>query len=167
VFLRALAQVRRAVPRAKGIVVGGSVPYEPGYRDQLLALGQALGLSGNVAFHDYRPDVPRLMSALDVLVLPSVSPEPFGRVLIEAMAAGKPVVATDAGATPEVIDDGEQGLLVPANDAQSMAAAVTRLLLDSSLATSMGQKGRRRVEARFTAQHYVDGVQAIYREVLT
>ena len=166
VFLRAMAQVRVAVPQARGIVVGDPVPYEPGYRDRLLSLRQELGLSDCVAFHDFRPDVPALMSAIDVLVLPSTSPEPFGRVLIEAMAAGKPVVATDAGATGEVIDNGEQGLLVPANDAQAMGDAVTRLLLDPCLAKAMGQKGRHRVEARFTARHYVDGVQAVYREVL-
>jgi glycosyltransferase involved in cell wall biosynthesis len=131
-----------------------------------LALRQELGLSDHVAFHAFRQDVPALMSALDVLVLPSTSPEPFGRVLIEAMAAGKPVVATDAGATSEIIDDGEQGLLVSANDAEAMADAIARLLLDPCLAKAMGQKGRHKVEARFTAQHYVDGVQAVYREVL-
>jgi len=166
VFLRAMAEVRRAVPRVKGIVVGASVPHEPNYKDRLLALRRELGLDYRVAFHDYRPDVPALMAALDVIVLPSSSPEPFGRVLIEAMAASKPVVATDAGAVREVIADGEHGLLVPVDDAGAMAEAVKRLLLDPRLAGSMGLKGRREVEARFTAQHYVNGVQAVYREVL-
>lgn len=167
VFLRALARVVQAVPRAQGIVIGAPVPHEPGYKDELLALRDELGLTERVAFGEFRLDVPTVMSALDVLVLASISPEPFGRVLIEAMAAGKPVVATDAGAAREVVDDGVQGLLVPPRDAQALAQAIIHILTHPDLARSMGQEGRTRVEQRFGTRQYVDGVQAMYDMVLS
>jgi glycosyltransferase involved in cell wall biosynthesis len=106
------------------------------------------------------------MAALDVLVLASTSPEPFGRVLIEAMAASKPVVATDAGAAREIIADGVQGVLVSPGDAQALARALIRILSDPALAATMGRSGRATVQDRFTAQQYAEGVQAVYRELL-
>jgi glycosyltransferase involved in cell wall biosynthesis len=166
VFLKALALVKDAVPRVRGIIAGDSVPHEPGYRASLEALQKGLDLQERVTFCGHRADVPAVMSALDVLVLASTSPEPFGRVLIEAMAAGKPVVATGAGAVPEIIQDGEQGLIVAPGDPGALAEAVIRLLSDPGLARTMGQKGRLRVEERFEVRQYVDGVQAVYRELL-
>lgn len=166
VYLRAMALVQQVVPRVRGIIVGGSVPHEPDYRASLLALQQDLRLTERVMFFDHRSNVPAMMSALDVLVLASTSPEPFGRVLIEAMAASKPVVATNGGATPEIIEDGEQGLLVAPGDPSALADAVIRILADRGLASSMGRKGRLRVQERFHVRQYVDDVQAIYRELL-
>jgi glycosyltransferase involved in cell wall biosynthesis len=87
-------------------------------------------------------------------------------VLIEAMAAGKPVVATDAGAAREIVQHGVEGLLVPAGDAQALAGAVVRLLSDPDLAQTMGQRGQTTVRERFGVQQYVDGVQAVYRGLL-
>ncbi len=166
VFLRAMALVKDAVPSAKGIVIGDPVPYEPDYRDLLLASCAELGLSERVTFRSFRLDVPAVMSALDVLVLASISPEPFGRVLIEAMAAGKPVVATDAGAVPEIIEDGIQGLLVSPGDVQALAEAIIHILTHRDLAVAMGQQGQARVREHFNLQQYVDGVQSVYRDLL-
>lgn len=165
-FLRAMAQVKEEVPRAKGIVVGEVAAENPGYLDVLLALRDDLGLAHCVDMAGFRMDVPVVMSALDVLVLASTSPEPFGRVLIEAMAAGKPVIATDAGAAREIIEDGVHGLLVPVGDAASMARAIIYLLTHREIALLMGQKGQTRVRERFGMQQYTDGVQRVYRELL-
>ncbi len=166
VFLTAMARVRTAVPNARGIVIGDPVPYEPDYRSMLLALRDELGLADHIIFSGFRSDMATVMSALDVLVLASISPEPFGRVLIEAMAAGKPVVATDAGAAREIIEDGVQGLLVPPGDVQALARAIVHILTHRDLAVAMGRKGQARVRERFNVQQYVDGVQAVYRELL-
>ncbi len=166
VFLRAMALVMEAVPQARGVVIGDPVPYDERYRGALLALRDELGLGTNVRFHPFQQDVPSTMSALDLVVLASTSPEPFGRVLIEAMAAGKPVVATDAGATREIIEDGTHGLLVPAGDAQALAKAIVRILTNPDRAEAMGGKGRERVQSQFGIQQYVSGVQAVYRELL-
>jgi glycosyltransferase involved in cell wall biosynthesis len=166
VFLKAMAVIRDRLPQARGIVIGDPVPYDMAYRDQLLTLRDELGLSEQVTFCGFRKDLPMVMAALDVLVLASISPEPFGRVLIEAMAAAKPVVATDAGAAREIVDHGVEGLLVPAEDAQALAGAVAQLLSDPDLARTMGQRGRATVRERFGVQQYVDGVQAVYRQLL-
>jgi glycosyltransferase involved in cell wall biosynthesis len=166
VFLRAMPLVMEAVPQARGVVIGDPVPYDQGYHDVLLALRDELGLGRSVLFHPFQQDVPAIMSALDLVVLASTSPEPFGRVLIEAMAAAKPVVATDAGATREIIEDGTHGLLVPAGDAPALAAAIVSILTHRDRALTMGSKGRERVQSQFGMEQYVHSVQAVYHELL-
>lgn len=167
IFLRAMALVREAVPRAKGVVIGEPVPYDLDYNRLLRALCAELGLSEHVIFSGFRQDVPAVMSVLDVVVLASTSPEPFGRVLIEAMAAGKPVVATSGGATREIVEHGTHGLLVPPGDAHELAQAIIRVLTDRDMAAAMGKQGRARVRERFNMRQLVDGVQAIYEELLS
>jgi glycosyltransferase involved in cell wall biosynthesis len=166
VFLRAMAQVKDVVPQAKGIIVGEVAAESPGYLDALLTLRNELALADQVVFSGFRMDVPVVMSALDILVLASTSPEPFGRVLIEAMAAGTPVVAADAGAAREIIEDGVQGLLVPPGEAGAMARAIIYLLTHRDTAILMGQRGQDRVQKRFGVQQYCDNVQSVYRALL-
>jgi len=167
VFLQAMTRVRDELPAAKGIIVGDAPPEQPKFREELLALSDKLGLSESLIFSPFRMDVPTIMSSLDVLVLASTSPEPFGRVLIEAMAAGKPVVVTDAGAAREIISDGVQGILVAPGDAEAMARAIIYLLTHRDAALLMGQRGQDRVRERFGMQQYVDSVQSVYRELLS
>jgi len=166
VFLRAMARVKDAIPQARGIVVGEVAAENPGYLDVLLSLRNELGLADRVVFGGFQMDVPAVMSALDILVLASTSPEPFGRVLIEAMAAGKPVVATDAGAAREIIEDGVHGLLVPAGEAEAMARAIISLLTHRDAALVMGRRGQERARERFDTQQYSANVQSVYRELL-
>ena len=87
-----------------------------------------LGLGDRVRFLGHRGDVPRLMQAVDVMVHPSIEAEPFGRTLVEAMLAGVPVIATDAGAAADILESGRAGTLVPPNDAQALARAVASVL---------------------------------------
>lgn len=166
IFLRAMALIREMVPKAKGIIVGDPPPNKPQYLEMLLSLRDQLGLKDCTIFSGFRMDVPVVMSALDVVVLASTSPEPFGRVLIEAMAAGKPVVAADAGAVREIVENGVQGLIVPTGDALALAHAVAHLLIHRDLAMTMGQQGQARVREKFSLQQYVNGVQLVYRELL-
>jgi glycosyltransferase involved in cell wall biosynthesis len=167
VFLRAMALVKSSVPQARGVVIGDPVPYDLEYRQSLLSLRDGLGLSDGVVFRSFQRDVAEVMAALDVLVLASTSPEPFGRVLIEAMAAGKPIVATDGGAAREIVEHGNQGLLVPPGDEQALADAIVSILTDRDRAAVMGERGRTTARARFGVQQHVDAVQAVYRELLT
>jgi glycosyltransferase involved in cell wall biosynthesis len=166
VFLRAMALVKETVPQARGIVIGDAVPYDLDYGPSLVALRDELGLSGQVIFSPFQQDMPATMAALDLLVLASTSPEPFGRVLIEAMAAGKPVIATDAGAAQEIITHGVHGLLVPPGDVQALANAVVQILTQPTMAREMGQKGRTRARQEFGVRRYVDSVQGVYHELL-
>lgn len=124
VAIEALARV----PGANLIIVGSPLFGEVQYEAKLRALTEELGLKDRVTFLGQRSDVGRLMQAVDLVVHPSVDPEPFGRTLVEAMLARTPVVATDAGAAAEILSSGEAGILVPPGDTQALAEAALQAL---------------------------------------
>jgi glycosyltransferase involved in cell wall biosynthesis len=124
-----------------------------------------LGLAEDVHFLGWRDDIPELLALCNLFVLPSLG-EHFGRVLIEAMAMEKAVVATDAGGVPEVVVHGETGLLVPPGQPKEMADAVVDIVKDPARAARLGKAGRKRVEAEFDITKDVHAIEAIYVEVL-
>jgi glycosyltransferase involved in cell wall biosynthesis len=109
----------------------------------------------------HRAEVPDVLAALDLLVCPSIR-EPFGMVLVEAMAAGRPVIASDSGGPPEIVEHGESGLLFKTGDAAELAEAVLRLLRDPALAARLATRGRARVAERFTRARYAGEMEALY-----
>ncbi|HID63265.1 MAG TPA: glycosyltransferase family 1 protein [Anaerolineae bacterium] len=167
-FLEALAQAAEQLPYLRGLIVGEpeNSPMNRAYLQRLKHLVESLELEDKVVFTGFRTDVPRLIAALDVVVLSSSAPEPFGRVVIEGMAAGKPVIATAAGGVPEIIEDGVSGILVPPKDARAMGKAILRLLSDREMARRMGLAARQRVEERFSARGYVAATQKAYDALL-
>ena len=167
VFLRALASIAPQVPNLKALIVGDpDPPMETGYLQRLLTLTQELGLSDLVRFTGFYSDIPAMMASLDVLVHSSSSPEPFGIVVIEGMAAGKPVIATRAGGVLDIIEDGTSGLLVPVGDEQAMAEAILTLARNREAAVRLGAEARQRVAARFTVTQYAQTMQTIYNSLL-
>lgn len=163
VFLEAAAKISGG---EHFLVIGGDTrpPGTEGYNcymQELEQLAASLGLAERVTFTGFRQDVPSVMASLDILVNAS-SAEPFGRTLIEAMAAGKPVIGTQAGGAPEIIVHGETGLLVPPNDVDAMAQAMHDLIQHSSKREEMGQAGYRRAVAKFSIQAHVRQIEAIY-----
>jgi glycosyltransferase involved in cell wall biosynthesis len=167
-FLEAVAQVAQQIPTIRGLIVG-EPEYTPRNREyfrKLQSLTGSLGLEDKVTFTGFRSDVPRLMSALDVVVLSSSAPEPFGRVVIEGMAASKPVVATAAGGVLDIIEDGVSGLLVPCKNSKAMAQAILRCLSSRAEAERIGRAARQRVAHRFTVSHHVAAVQGVYDGIL-
>jgi len=140
-------------------------PGSAGYFRDLQRTIRQHSLEDHVIFTGFRTDVPNLLNAFDMVVSASWS-ETFGLSLAEAMALGKPVVATDVGGTGEVVSDGETGLLVPSQDSPSLASAVVNLASDRSTMTAMGVAGRSRVESRFSMESYVQGVTSVYEEIL-
>jgi glycosyltransferase involved in cell wall biosynthesis len=117
-------------------------------------------------FAGFRPDVPALLCAADVLVLPSVFPEGSPVAVLEAMAMEVPVVATSVGGVPELVRDGETGLLVPPGDVAALAAAVVRLLSDRAGAVAMARRARQRVLERHTVTSMVDRLERSFTRVL-
>jgi glycosyltransferase involved in cell wall biosynthesis len=113
-----------------------------------------------------RDDVPRLLPDATVAVVPPVWEEAFGLTVVEAMAAGVPVVATRVGAIPELVQDGENGLLVPPGDAPALVGAVERVLGDDALRARLVARGRATVRERFTIARAVDDLYAIVAELL-
>ncbi len=155
-LVEAMAAVQAAHPSAVCLLAGqGSM------RAELERQIGAAGLGGTVRLLGFRTDVPALMAAADVFVLPAPA-EPFGLVLLEAMAAGRPVVAVAAGGPVEIVPDGQAGLLVPPADAAALAAALGRLLADPPLRHRMGAAGRTRWQDRFTVDRMAEATAAAY-----
>jgi len=162
VFLRALARVASKQPQVQGLIVGGPEVNSPHLPRQLRQLAASLDLGEAVHFAGHRDEIGPAIAAMDILAHTSTEPEPFGRVLIEGMAMSKPVVASAAGGVPEIIIDGETGLLVTPGDVDALAEALLSLLQDPHRAAVLGSAGRRRVEDLFTIQRHVHQVQQVY-----
>jgi glycosyltransferase involved in cell wall biosynthesis len=151
-LLDALPAVRARHPTVRAVIVGGAHEPEPDYPDLLQRQVRALGLGDVVTFAGFQPDVPRWMQAMDIVVHAS-DREPFGIVVPEAMALGKPVVAGAAGGPAEIITPGVDGLLAPFEDAPALAGALLRYLDDPSFAAQCGAAAARRARD-FSAQRY-------------
>jgi hypothetical protein len=162
VFLSAMAHVHEMRPDVRAVIVGAPHETEPHYADELRAQAAALGLSNVVTFAGFQANVPDWMQAMDVFVHAS-DREPFGIVVIEAMALGKPVIAGSEGGPAEIITDGGDGLLVPYGDDRSLANAILRYLDDHAFAVRVGAAARVRA-AVFDDRTYAANVIAALRE---
>ena len=160
VLLRALPAILAAFPRG-GLVLAGEGPS----RRELEAEALRLGIADRAVFLGFRRDVPALLGAIDLFVQPSIY-EGFGISLLEAMAAGLPIVASRVGGIPEMVQDGATGLLVPPQDPAALAAAVVRLLRDGDAARRLGEAAARGARARYSLQAVAARVEALYREIL-
>ena len=159
-LLEAAALVVRSHPSARFVVVGDGPLRQP-----LEEKARALGLNGTVRFLGAVPNASSLLPHFDIFVLSSLW-EGMSNSLLEAMAAGKPVVATDVGGSPEVVIDGKTGILVPPNDPEALADAMLRLLADRELARSLGEAGRVRVQSEFTLETMVARLEELYDSLL-
>jgi glycosyltransferase involved in cell wall biosynthesis len=154
VLIRAVERLRRTHPRARLLLVGDG-PLRP----DLEKVADELG--SNVIFTGTRTDVARLLSAMDIFVLPSLK-EAMPIALLEAMAMRLPVVATSVGGVPEIVEDGESGLLVPPGDEQALHAALQRLAADPALMSTLASAGQAHVRANFTLDSMIARVEQLY-----
>jgi glycosyltransferase involved in cell wall biosynthesis len=157
ILLRAVPEVVEQHPNVIFLVVGDETAGEHGYKEYLLKLCHELGIERYVKYLPFIDDVPRLMAALDVFVLPSFS-ETFGLVVVEAMAMERPIIATNAGGLPEIITDGKTGLLVKPRDATAVAWAIHRVLSDSALRSSLGHLAREEALRRYDFDSCIDSL---------
>lgn len=162
VFIAAMARVHTLRRNARAVIVGAPHETEPAYAEALRAQASALGLDGVLTFAGFQSNVPEWMQAMDVFVHAS-DHEPFGIVVIEAMALGKPVIAGSAGGPAEVITNDADGVLVPFGDDESLARAILRYLDDPELAARIGAAARIRA-AVFDDRTYAAQVIAALRE---
>jgi len=163
-FLRAAAALKERFPNARFLVVGGATYAPRQYEMYLKDLSHALGLDNCVIFTGFRRDVLNAIAAMDVLVC-AADEEALGRVVLEAMALGKPVVATKAGGPCETVEDGVTGMLVRPNDSRSLAEAIARMLENPENAGQMGRRARERAESSYSIEQNVARVQEVYRIV--
>lgn len=164
-LLHAFAAIRTRHPDAHLVLVGSDDERGGAYATELEAYARDLGVADAVHLLGFRSDALGIVSELDVLVLPSTI-EGMPLVVLEAMALGTPVVATAAGGTPEAVDDGGTGLLVPVGDVNALAAALDRLLADALLRDELGRAARTRIAAHFDARHHDRRILEIYDEAV-
>ena len=163
-LIRSFEVVVKQFPRAELWIVGEAEPKSQGYLAELKLLVQRLGLSERVKFTGHERNVPELLQKVDLVVLSSTGQEAFGRVLIEAGAAGVPVVATRVGGVPEVVLDRKTGLLVPPGDPMALATGITALLKDRALAAELARENRRRAETIYPMSRMVSQTLEVYQE---
>jgi glycosyltransferase involved in cell wall biosynthesis len=167
-FLEAIAEVIQSQPDTKALIVGApdSTPASQAYYRRLQQSVSELQLSDHVVFTGFRADVPLIMAASDIMVHSASEPEPFGRVVVEAMLAGRPVVATAAGGVLDIVEDQVTGLLVPPKNATLMAQAIKQLLQNREQARIMGQRAQQSARERFSVEQHVTAVQRVYQKIL-
>lgn len=163
VLLWAASMLRGRWPGLQLVIIGGDAGGSS-YAAKLKDLARNLRLS--VRFCGYRRQAARFMRAFDMLVVPSRA-EPFGLVTVEALARGVPVVATRSGGSREIVRDGQEGLLVPPDDPEALAAAISLLLADHTLHARCAEAGPRRVAAAFTLDRQVASTEKVYSLVLS
>ena len=163
-FLRAAARIDAEIGNVRFLVVGGTTFSKESYLDELHDLTHALALTGKVIFSGFRTDIPQLTSAMDICVLPSVLPDPCPLVLFDYMASAKPIVASSTGGIPEIIEHGEDGLLVDARKADELADAILRLLKDEPLRRRISEAAQKKVEKYFSIEKFVQQFEQLYLE---
>jgi glycosyltransferase involved in cell wall biosynthesis len=162
VLLAAAARLKARAPGVRFVIIGQA---EGGLYERLVALRGELGLADDVRFLGFRDDVPRLLQALDAVVLTSRS-EGFSLATVQAMAAGVPVVATRCGGPEEILTDGCTGLLVENGSPEAVAAGIERLRADKGLREALGRAARHDAESRFTLEAQLRAYDALYEECI-
>jgi glycosyltransferase involved in cell wall biosynthesis len=165
IFVAAAQQLASTFPTARFICIGGAYPGNESHVDELRRRADCAGIGHRFDITGDIEDVAAATAALDIAVMPSVVPEPFGNVVMEAMCLGKPVVASANGGGREQIEEGVTGFLVPPGDADALARALGTLLADPERARAMGEAGRRRFEALFTFEKGHAAIRRLYAEL--
>jgi glycosyltransferase involved in cell wall biosynthesis len=163
-FLEAAVRVGNCMPSARFLIVG-SAKVNPPYKQVLEDCVSRLKLHGRVIFTGERTDVPKLLAEVNLSVLPSLG-EGLSNSLLEAMAAGLPVIATNVGGNPEIVRDGQNGILVPARDSAALGDAILHILSSPALARRFGENGRQLAAKDFSLQSTIRRTEDLYLKLL-
>jgi glycosyltransferase involved in cell wall biosynthesis len=164
IFIDAAKELTNRGIEAQYQIIGAPLFGEADYEAKIKKQAEPLG--NRMEFLGFRSDVPALLRQLDILAHCSVSPEPFGQVVVEGMAEGLPVVASDGGGVTEIIEQGTHGIRTPMGNAVALADALQDLLQHPEKASKLGRSAHGRVREKFTATHSARGVESFYRELL-
>ncbi len=160
-LIESIPTIIETLPQSKILIVGDGPPL----RERLEALSKELGVRDNVIFAGFRNDIKEILSAVDLLVVPSLL-EGFPMIILEAMAMAKPIVATNIDGITEQITDGVNGILIPPKDPSALAKSVVRVLNDKELARTMGLAAREKVKQEFSVEKMVAKTEKIYLSLL-
>lgn len=165
-FVKAVHEVRKRIPNLEVWIVGSEGKGKTKYTEEIRQTIRQLNLESCVQMLGTRRDIPELMRQSDLLVLGTLVPEAFGRVIVEAGAMGTPVVTTALGGVVDIIDSGENGLLVLPGDIPAMAKAMIQVLENPALAQDFAEKLREKVNRQFSLDQMTDATLKVYKEVL-
>lgn len=166
-FILAMSMVKKQIPDARFIIFGGGFnPELSEYVQSLHNFATQLGLSNQVTWADFEENIPAMMGSMDILVHPT-SQEGSGRIVMEAMTAGKPVVGVRSGGVQELIQDGETGILVEPGSAEQLAASVIQLLSNPEKSKQFGVNAETYAQKYFSHETMMASIQTVYREVLS
>lgn len=163
--LVAAAKGLRGIRGVKIVIVGSGKGQEGNIEPQLHQMIKEQGLEDQIVLAGHRQDVPVLMKAFDVFCHTSIEPEPFATVVVEAMLAGVPVIATNVGGTPEIVSDSQTGFLVPPSDPLTLAAVLSHLSRDQKLRQKIGRQGKNLVMARYTEAVVTAEIERFYQKI--
>lgn len=166
VFLRAAALVHRSFPSVKFLVVGAPLFGEEEYEKTLRELAASLGVADSVTFTGFQRDIPGIIAGLHLIVHASTIPEPFGQVIVQGMAAGRPVVASEGGGPSEIIEDGRTGFLTERGSPEALATVIEKLLHDPVSAQTAALEGQKAALIRYGSDVTTRMVEDLYRELL-
>ncbi len=166
IFLQAAAEVHRQFPRTRFLLYGSAMFGETDYEQSLHRLVDELGLKHVVEFKGFERNIAQAIVNLDIVVHASTSAEPFGQVIVQGMAAGKPVIATEGGGASEIIRHGIDGLLVERGNTVSLANALLLVLGDTKLADSLAMQGMVRAQEKFTIERTVARISEVFSQVI-
>ncbi len=165
-FIQAVARAIKLFPKIKVLIVG-EPPFEsPEYKKKLESLVERLNIRDFVEFVGPKEEIAEFLSTLDLVVVPSVGQEAFGRVIIEAGAIGVPVIATKVGGVVDIIEDGKNGILVLPGDIQRLTGAILEVLKDRELAVSLVTEARKKVEKLYSLDEMAEKTLKVYEEAL-
>ena len=158
-LLHAAPIILEKLPHACFLLVGYAVP-------SIINLAESLGLRKKIIFAGFRTDIPQILACMDIYVQPSVK-EALCSAIIQAMAMGKPVVATRVGGIPELVVDGQTGLLCEAENPENLAQNILKLANQPELRHQMGLRGLERAIKHFSLDHMTDEIENVYRSLIT
>lgn len=165
-FIKAIHKVYRNIPNIKVWIVGAVPASKPHYREELEGLVKRLGLAHIVEFLGARRDIPEILSKVNLLVLPTITYEAFGRVIVEAYAAGVPVVATKIAGVVDIVEDGVDGLLAAPGDPETLADAIIKVLKDPELSGALAKNGYLKAISQFTLEKMAQATIQVYEEAV-
>ncbi|WP_243739651.1 glycosyltransferase family 4 protein [Algoriphagus boseongensis] len=157
-FLQLAKRILKNHPQVHFVLVGD--PF-PGYESILEEIKETIsqnGLSDKISYLGFRQDIPQIMASLDIFVLPSILPDSFPTVILEAMASGKPVLATKSGGASEMVLDGETGFLIPIGDVDKGSSALEKLISEPEIRSKMGEAGKKRVLSIYSLEAFEEKI---------
>ena len=148
-----------------GDVFQGLNTDDTNYKDKLIQSREKFALNDSVVFTGWRSDITAILALSDILVNASVKPEPLGTTILEAMAAGKPVICSDIGGSPEIVQNGINGFLFPSGNAQALADAIERLVKNPALRLRMGESGLWIQKEKFSVSGFTASIEKVLTEI--